>query len=179
MKEKLRIQMEISAEKIALDEGMKRFKEVQEKLTEGGLIVKPLPEQKRSSITLFNPAEELMINTVPLPDSPMIDTVHLPEKGLMIGTWPTPEKGLMIGTWPTPERVGIMPMPAKALSSSLMDKITEGMPRFKLNKDIYGGIRNAHLHLGDEIILLNKRAFKDVVGEVAKEIARDLVEELI
>jgi len=133
-------------------------------------------------------ARGLMIDTVPLPERKargmMIDTVPLPELevgGLMIGTWPTPEGkagGLMIDTVPLPEK----PFPGikgvtKLLSRELLDKIAKDMPRFKIIKNIDGGIRNAHLHVANEVVLLDRARFKEVVGQVAGELAKDLLKE--
>lgn len=133
-------------------------------------------------------AQGLMIDTVPLPEHPargmMIDTVPLPELevgGLMIGTWPTPEHpagGLMIDTVPLPERPlpGIIAVTG-LLSTELLGKIAEGMPRVKINKGIHGGIRNPHLHVANEVVLLDRARFKQLVGQVAEQLAKDLRKE--
>lgn len=134
----------------------------------------------------------LMIDTQPMPDKPldkrktmMIDTVPLPERPisqLFIGTWPTPErpgdklKTLMIETVPLPERPFPGIWPVARLGGKVHDELVEGMPRFKLLKDIYGGIRDPHLHIGNEIVLLNKRRFRKFVGEIAKGLSKDLRE---
>ena len=130
-------------------------------------------------------ADTLKIDTVPLPEKPakadtaMIGTWPTPERGLMIGTWPTPEGGLMIGTWPTPELPeapqGSFPMPVTALSKKQLDKVTEGMPRAVA--DIEGGIKNAHIHVENEIVFLDKQAFKKLVGRIARKVAEDFAEE--
>lgn len=122
-------------------------------------------------------AQGLMIDTVPLPEHPargmMIDTVPLPEDevcGLMIGTWPTPEHpagGLMIATVPLPE----------SARARLLDKVAEGMPRVRINKDINGGIRNPHFHVANQVVLLDQARFKQLVGQVAEELAKDLLKE--
>ncbi len=51
-------------------------------------------------------------------------------------------------------------------------KLIEGQPRmqFVSIKDIRGGIRNPHLHLGDEVILVDKERFKAILGEAARNI---------
>lgn len=41
----------------------------------------------------------------------------------------------------------------------------------KFPDDIAGGIRTAHLHIGDKVVLLDRNTFKKVVLEVATEIA--------
>lgn len=103
----------------------------------------------------------------------------LTANGLKIGTWPTPEhpaKGMMIDTIPLPENLaGIYPV-ARHLSRSMVDKLTKGMPKFKLIKDINGGIRCAHLHLHDEVVLLDEAGFKEVIQFVAKDLAGRLAE---
>jgi len=128
----------------------------------------------------------LMIETVPLPEKPrvkargmlMIDPVPLPEievGGLRIGTWPTPERGLMIETVPLPDKPfpGIWPI-TKLLSKELRDKLMQDMPRIKIN-DIHGGIRNPHLHVRDEVVLLGRAQWKKFVGQVAMELSKDLL----
>lgn len=110
----------------------------------------------------------------------MADLGKLSARGLMIGTWPTPEHpagGLMIDTVPLPEQPlpGIVPV-ARYLSRDLLNKLTEGMPRFKIIKDINGGIRSAHLHLQDEVVLLDRAGFKEAVTHVATELAGKLAE---
>jgi ABC-type siderophore export system fused ATPase/permease subunit len=51
------------------------------------------------------------------------------------------------------------------------------MPRLRINEGIRGGIRNPHFHVADEIVLLDDGRFKELVGQVAKELAKDLLEE--
>lgn len=125
----------------------------------------------------------LMIDTVPLPEKKvggmMIDTVPLPElgnEGLMIGTWPTPERKasrLMIDTVPLPERPfpGI-PAITKLLTKEMLNKLVKGMPKVRIIKDINGGMRNPHLHVGNEVVLLDRAKFKELVGQVAAEMAK-------
>ncbi|MFX0195887.1 MAG: hypothetical protein ACFFCW_07180 [Candidatus Hodarchaeota archaeon] len=131
----------------------------------------------------------LKIETVPLPEKPkgkargtiMIDTVPLPEitarevEGLRIGTWPTPERGLVLETIPFPPKPfpGIWPI-TKLLSKELLDKITQEMPRIKIN-DIHGGIRNPHLHVRNEVVLLDRARWKEFVGQVALKFSKDLL----
>jgi len=135
-----------------------------------------------------HPAGGVMIDTVPLPEHPargmMIDTVPLPELelgGLMIGTWPTPEHpagGLMIDTVPLPEGPlpGITPV-TRLFSTELLEKLAEGMPRMRINKGIDGGIRNPHFHMANEVVFLDRTRFKQFVGNVAEELAKDLRKE--
>jgi hypothetical protein len=125
----------------------------------------------------------------------MTDLEKLTGRGLKVGTWPTPEhpaKGMMIDTVPLPERPGrglmidTIPLPendlagiypiARHLSRSMLNKLTKGMPTFKLIKDINGGIRCAHLHLHDEVVLLDREGFKEAVEHVAAELAGRLAE---
>jgi hypothetical protein len=129
-----------------------------------------------------------MIDSVPLPESPasglMIDTVPLPESpasGLMIGTGPDQQKKgttIMISTVPLPERPilpGVYPI-SKLLSRELVVKLTDGMPRFKYVEGIRGGIRTAHLHLKDEVVLLNPDRFRILASEIATQIGKELSE---
>lgn len=48
--------------------------------------------------------------------------------------------------------------------------------QFPYIRDIYGGIRTAHLHLGNEVVLLDRAQFKTMVTEVAHELAAKRVE---
>ena len=115
----------------------------------------------------------IMIDTVPLPEHPasglMIDTVPLPERAgehVQYGHVHSPAnriEGVFIGTWPTPE---------KALGEDVIKNIAEGMPRVKLAEGITCGMRNPHLHLEDEIVLLDQTRFKEFVGGLVKMLAR-------
>ena len=110
----------------------------------------------------------------------MADLGKFSARGLKVGTWPTPEHpagGLMIDSVPLPDQPlpGIFPI-TRYLDRELLNRLTEGMPRFKIIKDIYGGIRNAHLHMHDEVVLLDQTRFKEAVRHVATELAGELAE---
>lgn len=64
------------------------------------------------------------------------------------------------------------------LRAKHLEEIVADQPRFKATfiKDIKGGIRSPHLHLGNEIVLLNKERFKLMAGEVASALATSRVE---
>jgi hypothetical protein len=53
-----------------------------------------------------------------------------------------------------------------------LDQMLEGMPRMKFERirGFAGGIRTPHLHLGDEVVMVEKDRFKTMLGEVAKNI---------
>jgi hypothetical protein len=55
--------------------------------------------------------------------------------------------------------------------------MTEGAPRMKFAaiKGINGGIRTPHLHLGNEIIMVEKERFKAILGEVARNVTEHRV----
>ena len=74
--------------------------------------------------------------------------------------WPP---GHLAGCWP----VGI----EKLLGRPALNRIAEGMPRLKIVKGIDGGMRDPHFHLGDEIVLLSRERFRELVGKAAMEIA--------
>ena len=59
------------------------------------------------------------------------------------------------------------------LKAKSVEEIVAGQPRIKppFIKDICGGIRSPHLHLGDEVVLLNRKRFKLMAGQVASELA--------
>lgn len=54
-----------------------------------------------------------------------------------------------------------------------LKKITEGAQRipFKIVEGIAGGIQTPHIHVGDEVVLVSKEQFKEVIGEVARTMA--------
>lgn len=116
---------------------------------------------------------KVAIETVPHPERArdktkvvMIDTVPLPELKLRelwlegVTVQPIPYPG-----FPPPEFLGKV----------VIDNLAKDMPRIKINKDIYGGIRNPHLHIKNEIVLLNKERFKELVGRVATNLSKGLL----
>jgi hypothetical protein len=64
----------------------------------------------------------------------------------------------------------ITPAIISLIDAAKLDKLTEGATRmqFAKIKDIAGGIRTAHLHLGDDVVLLDKSQFKNILGEIAR-----------
>lgn len=68
----------------------------------------------------------------------------------------------------------------KLIERAKLDKIIADQPRIKLRfiKDIRGGIRSPHMHLVDEVVLLNRNRFKTLVGEVATVLAETRVDRL-
>jgi hypothetical protein len=74
---------------------------------------------------------------------------------------------------------GCMPAPPDTiLGRAKLNKIIEDMPReqIKYVRDIYGGIRAAHLHIGDEVVLLDRARFKTYVKEVAAKLAESRID---
>lgn len=116
---------------------------------------------------------KVKIDTVPLPEKPRDKT-----KGLMIDTVPLPDlqfkelalEGVTIRPKPYP---GFPP--PEFLGKAVIDHLVKDMPRIKINKDIYGGMRNPHLHIKNEIVLLNKERFKELVGHVATNLSKELL----
>lgn len=79
--------------------------------------------------------------------------------------------------WPPGHTAGCWPIgPEELLSKKVLERVTEGMARFKIIRDIPGGIRDPHLHIRDEVVLLDRARFKEVVGQVAMELAGRLAE---
>lgn len=69
---------------------------------------------------------------------------------------------------------GLWPVLADVvLGGEMLKSITEGMPRVQINyiRDIRGGIRTPHLHVGDDVVLLDRARFKTVVAEIARDLA--------
>ena len=65
---------------------------------------------------------------------------------------------------------------AFVLQQRLLEKIAEGMPRLKVIEGIDGGMREAHLHMGNQIVLISRERFKEVVGKAAMEIAEKIAD---
>jgi hypothetical protein len=81
--------------------------------------------------------------------------------------------------WPPGHLAGCWPVLInEVINDSILDKITEGMPRIsaKINQGIPGGIRDPHLHLRDEVVLLDKNRFKQLAGQVAQELTERLAD---
>jgi hypothetical protein len=59
-----------------------------------------------------------------------------------------------------------------------LDKLTAGQPRMQSAQigGIAGGIRTPHLHLGDDVVLIDKGRFKTVLGEIARNVFERRVE---
>jgi hypothetical protein len=65
------------------------------------------------------------------------------------------------------------------VSDDLLNSIVADMPRYEvvfLQQDIAGGIRTPHLHLGNEVVFLDRTRFKTFVGHVAQGLAERRVE---
>ena len=76
---------------------------------------------------------------------------------------------------------GCFPFPLEILvSKDQIKKLTEGMPKIKIKylRDIRGGIRTAHLHLDEQLVLLDRKRFKMMVGNVAEELAEMRVDRM-
>lgn len=166
--EKFKVWIELISEENDLKEGIKNFEHINKMLKDQGWMTNPLTFSKDANLSVAKVNEGIMIDTVPLPEKP--------QKGLMIGSWPTPEKNLILKFWPSSDKFGIVPVPDKSFNKEFLNKITANAPRLNIN--IPGGIRNAHIHLSDGIALLNKQEFKDYVGELAKQFAINVVDEL-
>jgi hypothetical protein len=84
--------------------------------------------------------------------------------------WPWPWPGPWPGLWPIPIDV--------LLGAERIKPMVQDMPELQINfiRDIRGGIRTPHLHLGDKVVLLDRASFKTVVAQVASELAARRVE---
>ena len=83
--------------------------------------------------------------------------------------------GIAITEWETRGHhlPGCTPMPIDVLiGRERLGELVENLPRFdiKFIRDIYGGIRTAHVHIGDEVVLLDRARFKTLVSDVAHEL---------
>jgi hypothetical protein len=66
----------------------------------------------------------------------------------------------------------------KLLGEDMIKEITADAQRISRAsiRDIYGGIRDPHLHLGDEVVLLNKEKFRVFAMQVASQLAAHQVD---
>jgi len=57
-------------------------------------------------------------------------------------------------------------------------KYTQGATRmqFVAIKDIQGGIRTPHLHMGNEVVLMDKERFKSILSDVARNVLEHRIE---
>lgn len=74
------------------------------------------------------------------------------------------------GGWPIPF--------ARIAGKEIIEKYAKQGIRLEKLDGIRGGEVVPHLHLGDEVIILDRSQFKELVGEVATKLATDLVEKL-
>jgi hypothetical protein len=60
----------------------------------------------------------------------------------------------------------------------VLAKATEGMPMISADiiQDIPGGIRDAHLHVGGDVVLLDRAGFKEVITAATTTLADKFVE---
>jgi len=81
--------------------------------------------------------------------------------------------------WPPGHTAGCWPIPPEEfLSREVLDKVIEGMPRIRVEilRGIRGGIRDPHLHIRDDVVLLDRVRFKELVGQAAMQLAGTLAE---
>ncbi len=79
---------------------------------------------------------------------------------------------------PNYHKAGFIPIIRKFLSEQQIAQLTEGAARmqFKAIEGIAGGIRSPHIHLEDEVVLVDKERFKTILGEVASSITQERVD---
>lgn len=75
--------------------------------------------------------------------------------------------------WRIWKKAGSMPVPMEViLRRDELKDLVQAEKRFKLIKDIQGGIRNAHFHIDDEIVLFDEAAFEKFTEKVAERMTR-------
>lgn len=82
--------------------------------------------------------------------------------------------------WPPRPFPGFPPWPWwRHISKGTLNKLIQGRQKFQIKwiKDFAGGIRDPHMHLADEqIMLLDRKRFKVMVREVASMLAEQRVD---
>jgi len=81
--------------------------------------------------------------------------------------------------WPPDHLAGCWPKPiSEIVDARVLAKATEGMPMISADiiQGIRGGIREPHLHVGDEVVLLDRARFKEVVRAATTTLADEFVE---
>jgi hypothetical protein len=82
--------------------------------------------------------------------------------------------------WPRPYPPGLLRRPiaeqvaAKYLGAPAFR--AELVTRLKYLQDIRGGIRDPHLHLGEDVVFIDRLAFRAYIGEVAQALAQQQVD---
>jgi len=78
--------------------------------------------------------------------------------------------------WPFPYPGG-WPVPLdQLLSKKVLDGLVEDRQKIKIIEGIRGGIRDPHLHVKNQVVLLDRPAFKQMVGLVAQKLAEQIAE---
>lgn len=97
--------------------------------------------------------------------------IIIPDREL-IKNLETIEARIKEGKWP-PRFPGRPPYPDRILKNERILELAKGMQKIGIRypRDIAGGIRTFHLHIGDEVVLLTHERFKTLVSEVAAELA--------
>jgi len=67
---------------------------------------------------------------------------------------------------------GCMPFPLDLILGDRLLKLVEDQPHVNIKyiRDIRGGMRMAHVHIGDEVVFLDRARFKTLVSSVAQEL---------
>ena len=81
--------------------------------------------------------------------------------------------------WPPDHLAGCWPTPISGIvDARVLAKATEGRPMISADiiQGIDGGIRNAHLHVGGDVVLLDRAGFKEVVRAATTTLADKFVE---
>jgi hypothetical protein len=81
---------------------------------------------------------------------------------------------IRVREWPPGHtNAGCWPINIKDLRIREFDKFIKGKPRIRI-APFPGGLRVPHFHIGDEVVFVTQEEFKEVVGQVAKELAEQL-----
>ena len=120
-------------------------------------LIKKLKIEFKANIEFKGPVETFKKLVLALGKLPV--TLHSPVGHISSALWPRPI--------PFPGGIPII----RLLSKNFIEDLIKGMPIIKIVDGIEGGVRNAHLHLKDRIVFLDRARFKNMVTKIASDLA--------
>ncbi len=93
-----------------------------------------------------------------------------PNQGGFGGSHAMPDDDVPDGIWTIP--------PSVLLEKQAMERLTKGMNKINISSKVTGGVQQPHLHIDDQIVMLNRSQFHEFVGLTAQKLAERLPEKL-